>query len=68
MPTVFNASNEEAVQLFIEKKISFLEIEKIIQESMRETQNIQHPNVHQIMDVDKTVRNKIRQYYDVERK
>ena len=30
MPTVYNSSNEAAVKLFIEKKIKFLDIEKII--------------------------------------
>ncbi len=30
MPSVYNSSNEAAVKLFIEKKIKFLDIEKII--------------------------------------
>ena len=68
MPTVFNASNEEAVHLFMERKISFLDIEKIINETLKESINILHPNIYQILEVDKITRNKIRLRYDVERK
>ena len=35
-PTVYNASNEAAVELFLEEKISFLDIEKIVTDAVRE--------------------------------
>ena len=38
MPTVFNASNEIAVELFMKKKIKFLDIYRIIEESMNSHQ------------------------------
>ena len=34
MPTVFNAANEKAVSLFLNKKIRFLEITEIIERCM----------------------------------
>ena len=34
MPTVFNAANEVAVELFMKKKIKFLDIYRIIEEAM----------------------------------
>ena len=38
LPTVFNAANERAVQLFLERKIGYLEIPKIIKEMYGKTQ------------------------------
>ena len=38
MPTVFNASNEVAVELFMKKKIKFLDIYRIIEEAMNSHQ------------------------------
>ncbi|MDO6354091.1 1-deoxy-D-xylulose-5-phosphate reductoisomerase [Caloramator sp. CAR-1] len=41
MPTVLNAANEEAVKLFLERKISFLEIPKLLQAAM-ENHKVEH--------------------------
>lgn len=59
MPAVFNASNEEAVKLFCENKIKFLEIENIIIDSVNKTKNILSPTLSQILEVDKKVREDI---------
>lgn len=59
MPAVFNASNEEAVKLFCENKIKFLEIENIIIDSVNKTKNILSPTLNQILEVDKKVREDI---------
>ena len=40
LPTVFNASNEAAVSLFLKGKIKFLQIEEIIKEACLKYQNI----------------------------
>ncbi len=58
MPTIFNASNEEAVKLFIERKIRFLDIEKIIIDSISKFENIISPTLNQIIEID----NKVREY------
>lgn len=55
-PTIFNASNEEAVKLFINKKIKFLDIETIIIDSVNKFGNIVSPTLSQIIDTDKKVR------------
>ena len=49
MPTVFNAANEKAVALFLNRKISYLEITDIIQASMEHCKFIDHPNVDEIL-------------------
>ncbi len=49
MPTVYNAANEKAVALFLEKKIKFLQIPEIIQMSMEHHKRIDNPDVEQIL-------------------
>lgn len=64
MPTVFNASNEEAVSLFINKKIGFLDIETIIFDSVKNAKNIINPTIDDIIKVEQSVREDIRKKYD----
>lgn len=49
MPTVFNAANERAVSLFLDRKIKFLEIYDLIQGAMEHHKNIQNPSVDDIL-------------------
>ena len=60
MPTVFNASNEEAVALFLRKKISFLDIYRIIEESMERHSVIANPDIDTVLNVEKDTREFIR--------
>ncbi len=50
MPTVFNAANEKAVALFLDRKICFLEIYDLIQGAMEHHQVIENPSVEQILE------------------
>ncbi|MDD6201816.1 MAG: 1-deoxy-D-xylulose-5-phosphate reductoisomerase [Lachnospiraceae bacterium] len=49
MPTVFNAANERAVALFLEKKIRFLQIYELIEAAMEHHHMIENPTVEQIL-------------------
>ena len=49
MPTVFNAANEKAVALFLDKKISFLQIPELIEECMQQHDVIKVPSVEEIL-------------------
>lgn len=49
MPTIFNAANECAVQLFLDGKIPFLEIPELIKEAMKQHTVISRPDVDQIL-------------------
>ena len=49
MPTVFNAANEKAVSLFLDRKISFLQIPEIIGMCMENHRKIENPNVEEIL-------------------
>ena len=52
MPTVFNAANENAVALFLDRKICFLEIYDLIQGAMEHHQVIENPSVEQILEAE----------------
>lgn len=52
MPTVYNAANEKAVALFLDKKIKFLEIYDFIQGAMEHHKVIQKPSVDEILEVE----------------
>lgn len=53
---VFNASNEIAVRYFLENKISFLDIEEIVNHFMSTHQSTSHPTLEEIINVDKLTR------------
>ncbi len=67
MPAVYNASNEVAVNLFIDGKIKFLEIEEIVFSSVSKTKNIINPTIDDIINTDKYVRNQICEKFDCEK-
>ena len=48
MPTVFNAANEKAVGMFLNRKIGFLDIYSIIEEAMERHKVIENPDVDEI--------------------
>ena len=49
LPTVFNAANEKAVALFLDRKIRYLQIPEIIQACMENHRNIADPDVDEIL-------------------
>ena len=56
LPTVFNSADEAAVELFRERKISYLDITRLISEAMSRIKNIENPSVEEIFCVDKEAR------------
>ncbi len=52
IPTAFNAANERAVALFLNRKISYLEITDIIEAVMAQCKMIEHPNVDEILETE----------------
>lgn len=53
VPTVFNAANEKAVALFLDRKISYLEITEMIEAAMGEVSYIANPNLDQILETER---------------
>lgn len=53
MPTVFNAANEKAVAMFLDRKIKFLDIYQIIEEAMNNVKLVSEPSIDEILAVEK---------------
>lgn len=49
LPVVYNAANEKAVSLFLEHRISFLQIPELIEECMGRHKIIENPTVEEIL-------------------
>ncbi|ASG26064.1 1-deoxy-D-xylulose-5-phosphate reductoisomerase [Fusobacterium nucleatum subsp. nucleatum] len=67
MPTVFNASNEIAVELFMKKQIKFLDIYRIIEEAMNSHQvlTLNTDNaLNVIKEIDREIRKKVREQWE----
>ena len=64
MPAIMNAANEVAVELFLDYKIKYLEIEDIIEKSMERFKHHINPNLEDILEIDLKVREYVRKKYD----
>lgn len=53
MPTVYNAANEKAVNLFLERKIGFMQIPELIEASMERHRKIEMPGVEEILQAER---------------
>ncbi len=60
MPTVYNAANEKAVELFLKRKISYLHITELIRAAMKEHRVHASPGVDEILETEKEVHDFIR--------
>ena len=63
MPTVFNAANEKAVALLLQKKITFMQIPELIESSMENHKVVADPTVEQILETEQSAYEYIKQRY-----
>lgn len=59
MPTVFNAANEKAVAMFLNREIGYPDIPRIIEEAMMDHRKIADPSLEEILAVEAEVYAKI---------
>lgn len=52
LPTVFNAANEKAVAMFLDREIRYLQIPEMIQKCMEQHKVIADPTVEQILETE----------------
>ena len=52
MPTVFNAANEEAVALFLDRKIPYLAITDLISGAMERCRQAENPSLEEILEAE----------------
>ncbi len=55
MPTVYNAANERAVALFLERRIGYLQIPELIQRCMEHHEVMRQPGVEEILAAEQSV-------------
>ena len=55
VPTIYNAANEKAVDMFLKRKISYVTITEIIQASMENCRFRENPNLDEILDTEREV-------------
>ncbi|SER59910.1 1-deoxy-D-xylulose-5-phosphate reductoisomerase [Salipaludibacillus aurantiacus] len=61
-PAVLNAANEVAVSLFLEGKISFLEIETFVEKALDSHTPISNPSLEEVLSADKAARSSVLTY------
>ncbi len=64
LPTVFNAANEAAVNLFLNDKINFLDIEDIVFSSVKNAKNLILPTIADIIRIDTEIKEEIYKKYE----
>ncbi|KMY53646.1 1-deoxy-D-xylulose 5-phosphate reductoisomerase [Bacillus sp. FJAT-27231] len=57
VPTVLNAANEAAVAAFLDGKITFLQIDEMVERALEKHQSISQPDLETIQQTDKETRN-----------
>lgn len=66
LPTILNSANEAAITLFLQKKIKFIDIFKLVEKQIERSDNIQDPTINQIIEVNTEIYNRtLRNYKDL---
>ena len=63
MPCIMNACNEACVQLFLDGKIGFLDIEKIVIEEVYKEEYRKDIEINYLIDLDLKIKNQIIKKY-----
>lgn len=56
MPCVLNGANEQANSLFLNGRIRFLDIERLVEDAMRAHEWVDHPTLEQLLEIDQWAR------------
>jgi 1-deoxy-D-xylulose-5-phosphate reductoisomerase len=57
MPVVLNAVNETAVNAFLQRKIKFTDISRMVEKALKHHDKIEHPDLKTILAIDERYRN-----------
>lgn len=63
MPTILNAANEAAVEMFLKGQIKFLQIPKLVEIALTKCQQITSPSLEDILEADKAIRIEVKKVY-----
>ncbi len=59
MPCILNAANEMAVSLFLKERIGFMQMSRLIEESMQRASFVKEPSLDDYLQSDREVREMI---------
>lgn len=62
LPTVYNAANEMAVSLFLERKIGYLQITEILERAMDAHTKIKNPTLEEVLSIEEETYSYIREH------
>ncbi|MCQ2799050.1 MAG: 1-deoxy-D-xylulose-5-phosphate reductoisomerase [Bacilli bacterium] len=65
VPALLNGANEEAVNLFLQEKIRFIDIETAVAYTMDAIPNIISPTLEDLIKADKQARKTVREYFNL---
>ncbi len=63
MPCVYSAADEAAVKLFLDGKITFIQIVEIIEDALNKTENFSHPDIEEIFSTYNKITTQIRKEF-----
>lgn len=52
MPCVLNGANEQAVSLFLNDQIEFLQIEELVESALKDHQWVENPTIEELLEID----------------
>ena len=64
MPAALNAANEVAVEFFLKNRIKFLQIQETVEKMISEHKLIRNPSIEQVIDTDREVKEKTREFLE----
>ncbi len=62
-PTLVNGANEKAVELFLQEKISFLQIGEVVKQALELSLPYQEVTLEHILQADQAAREFVTQYF-----
>jgi len=60
-PAVLNAANEEAIQYFVQQKIKFNQIAKLVEQALERHDSVSNPDLDEILEADIWARNFVKE-------
>jgi 1-deoxy-D-xylulose-5-phosphate reductoisomerase len=61
-PAVLNAANEQAVAMFLEDRIRFLDIDEFVERALEEHKTLTAPSLEEILEIDQKTRSSVADY------
>jgi len=64
MPTILNAANEKAIEMFVAGQIKFTDMYEVIEKTLNNSPNVQHPDLETILNINNQIKSHNHMKYD----